>query len=159
MQIAWTMWGMLWVDVIGIHSHCGSQGGVCCIGGNWSVPHCTSKHRSTHIHVQSSSIISMVNENAWALTRLPGSCPPCQFSCPKTSRDVMMSHHNVMWCHMTWQSESSQVNLSETTKITIFNLATLAFDLWPSPSNSFRLCASVLDIKATVLCAEISTVL
>ncbi len=51
-------------------------------------------------------------------------------------RDIMRSHHNVTWHHMTWQSESAQVNPSETPKITFFNLATLTFDLWPWPSNS-----------------------
>ena len=44
-------------------------------------------------------------------------------------RDIMRSHHNVTWHHMTWQSESAQVNPSETPEITFFNLATLTYDL------------------------------
>ncbi len=32
------------------------------------------------------------NENAWAVTRPPVSCPPCQYSCPMTLNYLMMSH-------------------------------------------------------------------
>ncbi len=44
--------------------------------------------------------------------------------------------------HMTWQSEHTQVNPSENPKTTFFNLATLTFDLWPWPSNSFEILST-----------------
>ncbi len=110
--------------------------------------------------------IFMSYEKAWALTPPPASCPLCQWFCCKMSRcdittswravtwhhvtfwchgmtsddvrwrHVMKSHHNVKCRHMTWQSESAHINLSETPKIMFFNMATLTFDLWPWPLYS-----------------------
>ncbi len=53
-----------------------------------------------------------------------------------TSRDVMS------WCHMTSGVMTNWlcvIQPSETLEITFFNLATLTFDLWPWPSNSFEI--------------------
>ncbi len=92
------------------------------------------------------------NENAWAFTRPPATCPLCQYFAQKSSKDVKMSRHDVMWrhdvvpwrhmtswCDVTWcpfvMTECTNINLSETSEITFFNLATLTFDLWPWPLN------------------------
>ncbi len=53
----------------------------------------------------------------------------------RMSRRHVTSWSYTTWCHMIWQSEPAQVNLSENPKITFFNLATLTFDLWPWPLN------------------------
>ncbi len=49
------------------------------------------------------------------------SCPPCQYSCPKMSNDVML------WRRMTWQRETAQVKPSENH---IFQPSDL--DFWPA---------------------------
>ncbi len=65
------------------------------------------------------------------------------FNYVKTSctwrHDVVPSRHMTSWCDVTWRhfvmTECTNINLSETSEITFFNLATLTFDLWPWPLN------------------------
>ena len=52
-----------------------------------------------------------------------------------TSYDLVMSHRDVIWCHVTWQSESAKVHPLETLKIRLCDLVTLTFDPWPWPLN------------------------
>ncbi len=78
----------------------------------------------------------------------PALCPPCQYTCPKVSQqaylqcmiwfDVVTSRCYILWLHgvtscdtTCHDREATQVNLSETPKITVLNMATLTFDLWP----------------------------
>ncbi len=42
----------------------------------------------------------LINENAWALTRPPATCPPCQYSCPEV---VKRRQYVMPWRHMTSQ--------------------------------------------------------
>ena len=60
------------------------------------------------------SIISLVNENAWALTRPPAMCPLCQYSCQndvKWCQDVTWRHDVTPWRHdvTSWRHMTSYV--------------------------------------------------
>ncbi len=65
----------------------------------------------------------------------PAACPPCQYSCPKTSNqvmtscDVMMSH--ITWHHIKWCEPALSTHL----KI-LKSCFSTDLDLWPRPSNS-----------------------
>ncbi len=47
-----------------------------------------------------------VNENAWVCDGPPVSCPPCQYSWPKTWHDITTSHHDVRESAGSWQTHT-----------------------------------------------------
>ena len=93
---------------------------------------------------------SINNENAWALTRPPATCPLCQYSCQKSSKDVKMSRCEVTWRHdvALWRHMTSDVMtkwlcaiyigqpIRKSWKIMFFQHGDL--DLWPT-ALTFRL--------------------
>ncbi len=78
------------------------------------------------------AILTCSNENAWALTSPPVTCPLCQYFCPKV----------IQGCQDITPYKCTNINLSETSEITFFNLVSLTFDLWPWPSNSSKILSS-----------------
>ena len=87
-----------------------------------------------------------MNENAWALTRPPATCPPCQYSCPidlltQTVNVHYTSRRDAMWCYdvtwphdiMVWRHMTSFVMSTwcrnKCRNFTFSNMATLTFDL------------------------------
>ncbi len=80
------------------------------------------------------------NENAWALTCPPATCPLSQYSCPKV---VSRRHAVTSWCRAVTSGVMTKWlcaiyighTIGKSRKITFFKIATLTFDLWPWPSN------------------------
>ncbi len=76
-----------------------------------------------------------VNENTWALTSPPVTCPPRQYSRPKEANDVMTSHHDVMWRHAVtfYVICHDKMNLYRSThqKLQHYVFPRGDLDLWP----------------------------
>ena len=67
--------------------------------------------------------ITLTNENAWALTRPPATCPPCQYSCPELSQ--LTSYIFTKWICAIYTGHTIKKS-----KISFFNMAlTLTFKL------------------------------
>ena len=56
-----------------------------------------------------------------------------------TPWDIIISRYDITWHHISWQNgseQSTQVTISKSLKVTVFNVATLTFDLWHWPLKS-----------------------
>ncbi len=102
--------------------------------------------------------LPLINENAWALTPPPASCPLCQYFCWKmswcdvatswrdvvTSRDIVTSWHDVRW----------RLVMTECTKIwPIRNFGNHVFqpgdlDLWPM-TLTFELIRDIMKVNVS----------
>ncbi len=75
---------------------------------------------------------STSDENAWALFKAPSHVLIASFLAQRhhmSCCDIITSRCNATWHHMTWPSESAQVNPSETSKITFSRWRPLTYDL------------------------------
>ncbi len=86
----------------------------------WSSYGFANRHRSTILFFPLNGLMIHFNENAWALTRPPATCPLCQYPCPnviKWGQDVTWRHDITPWHRMTsnvitkrlWASGCTQV--------------------------------------------------
>ena len=104
-----------------------------CENETWSVKKilvpCMRKQNQNQLsilnsHTQLSWLLNQsdfsFNENAWALTRPPATCPPCQYSCP----EVVKGCQDVMpWCHVTsWHHTMMSHDVKSHHKIDLGNL-------------------------------------
>ncbi len=114
---------------------------------------------------------TIINENAWALTRPPATCPLCQYSCLKVIKrmsrchammsccDVMTSRCDVTLRHISWHNNSSlqsrQSHNKKSENHFFFQNGeelnfdkinwTLNFDLWPWPPNSSEILSKAMS--------------